>query len=114
MQELLLALWLEQAFSKSQILTIYINRIYMGAGLYGIDAAAQHYFAVATKNLSLYQAAVIAGMAKAPSRTNPLIHPQKSAKRANQVLRNMADAGWLDPATARAQFQSQLKRPRAP
>ena len=113
-QELFLALWLEQAFSKSQILTIYINRIYMGAGLYGIDAAAQHYFAVSPQQLSLYQAAVIAGIAKAPSRYNPLVYPQKSAKRANQVLQNMADAGWLAPATARTLFQSQVETaPRA-
>ena len=100
-QETLLALWLEQRFTKDQILTIYLNRVYLGAGAYGVDAAAQRYFGKPARSLTLYEAAVLAGLLRAPSRYNPANHPEAAADRAAQVLANMVDAGYIDAAEAK-------------
>ena len=70
-QELLLAFWLEANFSKEQIFTLYINRVYLGSGAYGVDAAARRYFGKSVKSITLHEAAVIAGLLKAPSRYSP-------------------------------------------
>ena len=94
-QELLLALWLEHKFTKDQILTIYLNRVYLGAGTYGVDAAARKYFNRPASRLSLYQAAMLAGLLKAPSRYNPFSHPARARARTDQVLKNMVAAGVL-------------------
>ncbi len=99
-QETLLALWLERRFTKDEILTIYLNRVYFGAGAYGVEAAARRYFAKSARHLSLFEAAVLAGLLKAPSRDNPLVAPKRAARRAGRVLAGMVDAGWLDPDTA--------------
>ncbi len=99
-QELLLALWLEHKFTKDQILTIYLNRVYMGAGTYGIEAAAAKYFGRPAATLSTYEAAMLAGLLKAPSRYNPLAHPDRAEARARQVLKNMAAAGYIKPQDA--------------
>jgi penicillin-binding protein 1A len=101
-QELLLALWLENKFTKHQILSIYLNRVYLGAGVFGVEAAARHYFGRPARSLSLYQAAMLAGSLKAPSRYNPARHPDRVAGRTAQVLANMVDAGAITPAEARA------------
>jgi len=101
-QEVILALWLESNFTKDQILTIYLNRIYLGAGTYGVDAAARAYFGKPARQVGLFEAAVLAGLPKAPSRLNPRVAPERAARRANVVLDNMVAAGWLDPATADA------------
>lgn len=94
-QELLLALWLEQKFSKDQILTVYLNRVYLGSGTYGVEAASRRYFRKSATNLSTYQAAMLAGLLKAPSRYNPLSNPKLAKKRTQQVLVNMVAAGYL-------------------
>jgi len=99
-QELMLALWLEQKFSKDQILTIYLNRVYLGAGTYGVDAASQKYFGRPAGQLSVYQAAMLAGLLKAPSRYNPIAHPARAKARTAQVLKNMVAAGYLTKADA--------------
>ncbi len=96
-QETLLALWLEARFSKNEILTLYLNRVYFGSGAYGIDAAAQRYFGLAARDLSLNQAAMLAGLLKAPSRYSPAAHPEAAAARMEIVLEAMVDAGFLDP-----------------
>jgi len=101
-QEVILALWLESNFTKDQILTIYLNRIYLGAGTYGVDAAARAYFGKPAPQVGLFEAAVLAGLAKAPSRLNPRAAPERAARRANTVLDNMVAAGFLDRATADA------------
>lgn len=98
-QEALLALWLEHKLSKDQILTIYLNRVYFGAGTYGIEAASRRYYGIPAKELNLYQAAVIAALLKAPTRYNPLTNPEESNKRARLILANMVKAGFI---TARA------------
>jgi len=102
-QETLVALWLEHRFTKDQILGIYLNRVYFGAGAYGVDAAAQRYFGRSADKLALFEAAVLAGLVRAPSRDNPIVAPKRAAERANLVLAQMARSGWLnDTAAARA------------
>src|SRR6267154_266483 len=83
-QETLLALWLEHRFAKNQILEIYLNRVYLGAGTYGVDAAAHRYFGKSAAKLNLFESAVIAGLLKAPTRFNPTRDKEKAAARAAQ------------------------------
>ena len=94
-QEALLAIWLENKFTKDQILTIYFNRVYLGSGAFGLSAASQHYFGKTPQDLSLYEAAVIAGLLKAPSKYSPSNNPQLADQRAAQVLENMAKGGFI-------------------
>lgn len=94
-QEVILALWLERKFTKNQILTLYINRVYLGSGTYGIDAAAHRYFHKSAKQLTVFEAAVIAGLLKAPSKYSPASNPQKAIERAKTVLQLMQEAGFI-------------------
>ncbi len=95
LQEALLALWLELTYSKTQILSAYLNRVYLGAGTYGIEAAAETYFNKPADRLDLVEAATIAGLLKAPSRYAPTNNPRAAAERARVVLAAMVDAGFL-------------------
>ena len=99
-QEALLALWLEQRFTKDELLTIYLNRVYLGAGTFGVDAAARLYFGVPARRLTPGQAAVLAGLPKAPSRLNPRVNPSAAVHRATEVLEAMAETGALSAAAA--------------
>ncbi|UJQ93452.1 transglycosylase domain-containing protein [Mariluticola halotolerans] len=101
-QEALLSIWLEQNYSKDQILELYLNRVYFGAGAYGIEAASQTYFAKSARNLSLGEAAILAGLLQAPSRLSPDRHPEAAAARARVVLNEMADEGYISEAEAAA------------
>ncbi|OJY70597.1 MAG: transpeptidase-transglycosylase [Rhodospirillales bacterium 70-18] len=101
-QELLLTLWLERHFTKREILEIWLNRVYLGSGAWGVDAAAHLYFGVSARDLSLWQAAVIAGLPRAPSRFNPRADPQAAAARGREVLAAMADTGAITAAQAQA------------
>lgn len=94
-QEALLAIWLEYKFTKNQILTIYLNRVYLGSGTFGLAAASQHYFGKLPQDLTLYEAAVIAGLLKAPSKYSPSNNPHLADQRAAQVLENMAKEGFI-------------------
>jgi penicillin-binding protein 1A len=94
-QEMFLAWELEKQFTKNQILTLYLNRVYLGAGNYGIDAAAQFYFGKHADKLDLYEGALIAGLLKAPSRYSPSNDADLADDRARQVLINMEDAGYI-------------------
>jgi penicillin-binding protein 1A len=85
-QEAVLSLWLARHYSRAEILGIYLNRVYLGDGAYGVDAAARLYFGVPAARLSLAQAAILAGLPKAPSTLNPLSDPQKAAARGREVL----------------------------
>ena len=91
-QELMLAIWLEHKFTKKQILALYLNRVYFGAGAYGIDSAAQRYFNKSAKDLSVGEAAMLAGLMKAPNSYSPLSDKERAAKRATVVLNEMLDA----------------------
>jgi penicillin-binding protein 1A len=101
-QETLLALWLEHRFSKNQILEIYLNRVYFGAGTYGVDAAAHRYFNKSARQTSLYESAAIAGLLKAPTRFNPTRDRDKAAARTAQVLAKMVEAGSVTNSQAMA------------
>jgi penicillin-binding protein 1A len=104
-QELLLALWLEHRFSKDQILAIYLNRAYFGAGTYGVDAASRKYFGRPATEVNTYQAAMLAGLLKAPSRLNPRVNPEQAENRTRNVLANMVDTGLLDQTQADAAWR---------
>ncbi len=102
-QEVLAALWLEANFSKQQIFAIYANRVYLGAGTYGVEAASRRYFGKSVRDVTLLESAVLAGLLKAPSRYSPARDPKAAKGRARQVLRAMLDAGFLtEPDAARA------------
>lgn len=107
-QELLLAFWLEHKFSKEQILTLYLNRVYLGSGTYGIEAASQKYFQKSSRDLNMLEAAVIAGMLKAPSRYNPIASQKRALDRAAVVLKNMADNGYISKAEKAAALKMKL------
>ena len=107
-QELLLAFWMEARFSKKQIFSIYLNRVYLGAGTYGVAAAARHYFGLPARALSLRQATVIAGLLKAPSRYSPFRGLKAATQRSDQVLDNMVAAGFLDIADAKIASRAPL------
>jgi penicillin-binding protein 1A len=85
-QEAVISLWLTEHYSRADILGIYLNRVYLGDGAYGVDAAARLYFNEPATQLTLAQAAILAGLPKAPSALNPLANPQAAAARATQVL----------------------------
>ena len=93
--EALLALAIERRFTKSQILTMYLNRVYMGAGTYGIDAAALRYFGHHAEELNLYESAVLIGLLKGPSKYSPANNPERSEGRAKQVLMVMEEQGFI-------------------
>nr|WP_246513427.1 penicillin-binding protein 1A [Azospirillum picis] len=97
-QEAMLALWLESRFSKDQILTAYLNRVYLGAGTFGVDAAARTYFGKPATEVDIRESAVLAGLLKAPSRYAPSSNPDESAERARVVMAAMLDAGYLTQA----------------
>ena len=99
-QELLLSFWLEQKFTKKQILSLYLNRTYFGGGAYGIDAAAQKFFGHSARNLSVSEAALLAGLVKSPSTLAPHINPDGAWERANVVLSAMVNAGVINQAAA--------------
>jgi len=94
-QELLLAFWLEREFGKDEILALYLNRVYLGAGTYGVDAAARRYFGKPAAEVNLYEAAMLAGLLKAPSRYNPAADAEAAHRRATIVLQDMVAAGYI-------------------
>jgi len=95
LKEMLLAFKLERRFTKQDIMSIYLNRVYLGAGNYGVDAASRRYFGKSARDLELPESAILAGLLKAPSRFAPTSNPALSKKRAEQVLLNMEDAKYL-------------------
>lgn len=104
-EELVMALWLELKLSKREILELYLNRVYFGGGAHGIEAAAQRYFGKSARNLSLAEAAVIAGLLKAPSKYAPSASPVQAVARGRLVVDKMREAGFIaeaDAAAARA------------
>ncbi len=102
-EELALALWLEVRLSKPDILELYLNRVYFGAGAYGIEAAAQRYFDKSARSLTLGESAVIAALLKAPSKFSPLTNPGAARTRARAVLKKMLAAGYI---TAEAEAEA--------
>ena len=101
-QELMLTLWLERHFTKREILEIWLNRVYLGSGTWGVDAAARLYFGVSARKLNLWQCAVLAGLPRAPSRINPRADPAATVVRGRQVLEAMALTGAITEGQAHA------------
>jgi penicillin-binding protein 1A len=102
LQEAELALWLERKHSKNEILELYLNRVYFGSGAYGVEAAAQRYFGKSARNVTLAEAAMLAGLVKSPSRLAPNRNPEGAEQRAQVVLAAMADAKFITERQAQA------------
>ncbi|HXZ47289.1 MAG TPA: transglycosylase domain-containing protein, partial [Pseudolabrys sp.] len=101
LQEVLLALWLERKFSKSQILELYVNRVYFGSGAYGIEQASQHYFGKSARNITVAEAALLAGVVKSPSRLAPTRNFDAAEQRAKAVLAAMAELKFISASSER-------------
>jgi penicillin-binding protein 1A len=95
LQEALLALWLERKFSKDEILALYLNRVYFGAGAYGVEQAAQRYFGKSARKVTVAEAALLAGLIKSPSRLAPTRNFEAAQERAHLVLGAMRDQGFI-------------------
>ncbi|HEY3640288.1 MAG TPA: PBP1A family penicillin-binding protein [Xanthobacteraceae bacterium] len=102
LQELVLALWIERKFSKSEILELYLNRVYFGSGAYGVEAAAQRYFGKGAREVKLAEAAMLAGLVKSPTRLAPSRNPDGAERRAQIVLAAMADANFITETMAKS------------
>ncbi len=105
-QEAVLALWLENKYSKDEILQLYLNRVYFGAGAYGIEKAAQKFFGKSARDVSLSEAAIMAAVLKAPTKLNPVYNPIRAAQRANEVINDMIEAGLITEQDAQRASQS--------
>ena len=101
-QEAILAIWLEHKYTKDQILELYLNRVYFGSGSYGVEAAANRYFGHGAKSVTLGEAAVLAGLMKAPTKLAPNRNPSGAAERAAQVIAAMVQEGYVTEAAGKA------------
>jgi penicillin-binding protein 1A len=108
LEEVIYAIWLEQRFTKDEILELYINRVYFGGGTYGVEAASQHYFGKPARDVTLPQAALLAGLLKAPSKYTPTRSVKLAASRVEEVLDNMVEAGFLSADAARSANEQPL------
>jgi penicillin-binding protein 1A len=108
-REIILALAMETKFSKEQILELYLNKVYFGGGAYGVDAASRKFFDHGAEDLSLAEAAIIAGLVKAPSRYSPTADARAALDRAEVVVEVMQDAGMITAAQAAAVKPAQVK-----
>jgi len=93
--EAFLAVWLEHHLTKKQILSLYLDRAYMGGGAFGVQAAAQYYFGKSARDINLPEAAMLAGLFKAPTKFSPDVNLPAARARANDVLSNLVDAGFM-------------------
>ncbi len=101
LQEIVLALWLEHKYSKAQILDLYLNRVYFGSGAYGVEAAAQRYFGISARQLTLPEAAMLAGLVQSPSRLAPNHNPDGAVRRAAVVIADMAEQNMIGADAAK-------------
>jgi penicillin-binding protein 1A len=108
LEEVIYAIWLEQRFTKEEILELYINRVYFGGGTYGVEAACQHYFGKSARDVTLSQAALLAGLLKAPSKYAPTRSVKLASARIDEVLDNMVEAGFLSEDAARRASEQPL------
>ncbi|MBB3315434.1 penicillin-binding protein 1A [Rhizobium sp. BK181] len=112
-QEVLLALWLEQKYTKEQILAMYLNRVFFGSNAYGVEAASRRYFNKSARDVNLGEAALLAGLVKAPSRLSPARDPEAANARAQVVLQTMREQGYItddEVKTAMSQTPAKAKR----
>jgi penicillin-binding protein 1A len=99
-QEALLAIQIERRFTKDQIFTLYANQIYLGHGVYGFEAASEFYFSKPARQLTLEQAALIAGLPKSPANYSPIVHPDRAVRRRNLVINSMLEDGKITASQA--------------
>ena len=104
LQEVLLAVWLERKYSKAQILALYLNRVYFGAGAYGVEQASQRYFGKSAREITLAEAAMLAGLVRSPSRLAPTHNFAAAERRAKTVLAAMSELGFVNKASERVAF----------
>ena len=109
LQEVILAVWLERKFSKDEILELYLNRVYFGSGAYGVEAAAQRYFGKSAKQVTLPEAALLAGLVKSPSKLAPTRNFDGAERRAQIVLAAMAEAKFVTDDAAKVAMISPPK-----
>jgi penicillin-binding protein 1A len=109
LEEIVLALWLELRLGKRNILELYLNRVYFGAGTYGVETAAQRFFGKSAREVSLVEAAVLAGLLKAPSRYSPAFNPHIARARAGDVLAKMVEARFLSAEEGERAGQATLR-----
>ncbi len=109
LDELVLALWLELRLAKRDILELYLNRVYFGGGAYGVEAAARRYFDKPARSVTVAEAAVIAGLLKAPSKYSPFTNPGYARARARIVLQAMQEAGYLSPGAHAAAVRHSVR-----
>src|SRR3954469_24548634 len=99
LKEIILAAHIEREYSKDEILALYLNKVYFGDGLYGVEAASLGYFGKHAADLAVPEAALLAGLVKSPSTYAPTVSPQRAVSRRNVVLQMMRDAKAIDSAT---------------
>ena len=108
-QEVMLAIQIERRFTKPQIFTLYANQIYLGHGVYGFEAGANYYFGKKAKDLDLEEAAVLAGLPKAPNAYSPINNPERALHRRNLVLNNMLEDGKITAEEAQRAKNSPIR-----
>jgi len=109
LREIMMAFQLERNYAKDEILVMYLNKVYFGAGAYGVQAAAKTYFGKDVSQLSLPEAALIAGLVQSPNNYNPFLNPDKALERRKLVLESMVNAGYLDEAAAKVAAETPLQ-----
>lgn len=109
-QEAILAVWLESRFTKDEILELYLNRVYFGSGSYGVAAAARRYFGKSARDVNLAEAAILAGVLKAPSRLSPARNPKLANQRAELVLSAMRRSGFITDRESATALTMQAKK----
>lgn len=102
LQEIFLSIQIEHAFTKQQIFTLYGNQIYLGHGIYGFEAASEYYFSKHANNLTLPEAALLAGLPKGPNEFSPILNPDRAFRRRNAVINAMLEDGDITAAQADA------------
>ncbi len=110
-QEAVLSLWLENTYSKEEILQLYLNRVYFGGGAVGVEKAAQRFFGKSARDVTLAEAAILAAVLKAPTYYNPTTHPDRARERAQVVIDSMIDEGFItqDEAKRAANIETTIR-----
>ncbi len=108
LREAVYAIELEQSYSKDEILEIYLNEAFLGNGVYGIGTAADYYFAKPVGELTIPEAALLAGMIRSPAANDPIDHPEAAVQRRDIVIEQMVEADFIDPAQAEVYVQAPL------
>ncbi|WP_337019766.1 transglycosylase domain-containing protein, partial [Oceanobacillus massiliensis] len=107
-KEAMAAIYLERNYSKAEILELYLNEIYFGEGLYGVETASNYFFSKPVEELSISESAMLAGLAKAPNGYSAIDHPEKALERRNIVLQAMEDAGYISAETRKSEQEKTL------